>query len=91
MSLADKLNALIAAKAAMRTAIVNKGVTVETTEPLSGYAAKISEIPAGGGTNVTAPIIAVATLLEIGQDIPIDTDLVIAAPTLSLSAVVAAQ
>ena len=41
--------------------------------------------------NVLPPNLTVLTLLEIGQDIPIDTDLVIAAPTLSLSAVVAAQ
>lgn len=90
MSLADKLNALVADKAAMRTAIVNKGVTVGTTEPLSGYAAKISEIPTGG-TNVTAPAIAAAMLLEIGQDIPSNSALDVTAPTISLLAVVSAQ
>ena len=42
--------------------------------------------------NVLPPNLTVSTLLEIGQNIPpIDTDLVTAAPTLSLSAVVAAQ
>ena len=50
---ADKLQGVLDSKEAIRTAINNKGVTVETTDPLSSYANKISSISGGGGGTLT--------------------------------------
>lgn len=45
----DKLNAVLASKEAIRTAIEGKGIEIPTTTKLSEYAAKIEAIEAGGG------------------------------------------
>jgi hypothetical protein len=49
---ADKLNAILASKEAIRTAIVDKGVDCDTTVPLADYAGKIGDISGGGGVPV---------------------------------------
>jgi hypothetical protein len=49
MSIATEISRLQSAKAAIKTAIEGKGVTVPSATLLDGYAALISSIPAGGG------------------------------------------
>jgi hypothetical protein len=48
----QKLQAIIDNKEAIRTAIVAKGVTCDTNEAFSTYAAKISTISGGGSSAV---------------------------------------
>ena len=45
----NKLNAVLASKEAIRTAIEGKGIEIPTTTKLSEYAAKIEAIEVGGG------------------------------------------
>ena len=45
---ADKLNKVLETKAAIKDAIVAKGVTVADTDPFSAYAGKIGQISGGG-------------------------------------------
>lgn len=49
MATADKLNKLLETKAAIRQAIIDKGVDVEEDVVFADYPAKISAIQAGGG------------------------------------------
>ena len=49
MSISTDLTRLQSAKAAMKTAIQNKGVTVPDGAKLDAFAALIDSIPAGGG------------------------------------------
>ena len=48
-TITDKLNKLAETKSAIKTAIVNKGVTVTDTDTFASYADKISSITSGGG------------------------------------------
>ena len=50
---ADKLNKVLETKAAIKDAIVAKGVTVADTDTFASYPAKIAEIQAGGGAPAT--------------------------------------
>lgn len=50
MSISTDLTRLQSAKAAMKTAIQNKGVTVPDDAKLDAFAALIDSIPAGGGS-----------------------------------------
>lgn len=49
---AEKLQAIIDSKEAIRQAIVDKGVSCDNTVPLDEYATKIGDISGGGGSNV---------------------------------------
>lgn len=49
MAISDEISRLQSAKAAIKTAIEGKGVTVPSATLLDGYAALISSIPTGGG------------------------------------------
>ena len=49
MSISTDLTRLQSAKAAMKTAMQNKGVTVPDDAKLDAFAALIDSIPAGGG------------------------------------------
>lgn len=51
MAISDEITRLTNAKAAIKTAIEGKGVTVPSATKLDGYAALISSIPTGGSTN----------------------------------------
>ena len=64
MSIADKLSALSAVKAALRAAIEGKGVSVGAT-PLTGWPGLISSIPAGGGDVPMGMIDGTATTLDL--------------------------
>ena len=48
-TITDKLNKLAETKSAIKTAIVNKGVTVTDTDTFASYADKINSITSGGG------------------------------------------
>lgn len=48
-TITDKLNKLAETKSAIKTAIVNKGITVTDTDTFASYADKISSITSGGG------------------------------------------
>ena len=50
MAISDEITRLTNAKAAIKTAIEGKGVTVPSSTLLDGYAALISSIPTGGGS-----------------------------------------
>lgn len=50
MSVASEINRLQTAKADLKTAIENKGVTVPSSTKLDGYAALVESIQAGGGS-----------------------------------------
>ena len=47
-TITDKLNKLVETKSAIKTAIVNKGVTVTDTDTFASYADKINSISSGG-------------------------------------------
>ena len=64
MSIADKLSALSAVKAALRSAIEGKGVSVGAT-PFTGWPGLISSIPAGGGDAPTGLIDGTVTTLDL--------------------------
>ena len=49
-TITDKLNKLTETKSAIKTAIVNKGVTVSDTDTFASYADKIASISGGGST-----------------------------------------
>lgn len=51
MAISDEITRLTNAKAAIKTAIEGKGVTVPSATLLDGYAALITSIPSGGSTN----------------------------------------
>lgn len=51
MSIASEISRLQSAKAAIKSAIEGKGVTVPSATLLDGYAALISSIPTGGGSS----------------------------------------
>lgn len=51
MAISDEITRLTNAKAAIKTAIEGKGVTVPSSTLLDGYAALITSIPSGGSTN----------------------------------------
>ncbi len=51
MSIATEISRLQSAKAAIKSAIEGKGVTVPSSTLLDGYAALISSIPTGGGSS----------------------------------------
>lgn len=53
MAISDEITRLTNAKAAIKTAIEGKGVTVPSSTLLDGYAALITSIPSGGGTALT--------------------------------------
>ena len=50
MATADKLNKLLSTKAAIKQAIIDKGVEVSDDTIFADYPAKISAIEAGGGS-----------------------------------------
>ena len=64
MSIADKLTALSAVKAALRSAIEGKGVSVGAT-PFAGWPGLISSIPTGGVDAPTGLIDGTATTLDL--------------------------
>ena len=64
MSIADKLTTLSAVKAALRSAIEGKGVSVGST-PFTGWPGLISSIPAGGGDAPTGLIDGTVTTLDL--------------------------
>ena len=64
MSIADKLTALSAVKAALRSAIEGKGVSVGAT-PFAGWPGLISSIPAGGVDAPAGLIDGTATTLDL--------------------------
>ena len=49
-TITDKLNKLAETKSAIKTAIVNKGVSISDTDTFASYANKISSIKGGGST-----------------------------------------
>ena len=49
-TITDKLNKLAETKSAIKTAIVNKGVSISDTDTFASYADKISSIEGGGST-----------------------------------------
>ena len=49
-TITDKLNKLAETKSAIKTAIVNKGVSISDSDTFASYADKISSISGGGGT-----------------------------------------
>ena len=49
-TITDKLNKLAETKSAIKTAIVNKGVSISDTDTFASYADKISSISGGGST-----------------------------------------
>lgn len=51
MSVQTEIDRLKAAKAELKTAIEEKGVTVPDTATLDGYGALVAQIPAGGGSD----------------------------------------
>lgn len=51
MAISDEITRLTNAKAAIKTAIEGKGVTVPSSTLLDGYAVLITSIPSGGSTN----------------------------------------
>ncbi len=54
MAISDEITRLTNAKAAIKTAIEGKGVTVPASTLLDGYAALITSIPTGGGDGLPA-------------------------------------
>ena len=48
-TITDKLNKLAETKSAIKTAIVNKGVSISDTDTFASYADKINSISSGGG------------------------------------------
>ena len=64
MSIADKLTALSAVKAALRSAIEGKGVSVGST-PFAGWSGLISSIQAGGGDVPMGMIDGTATTIDL--------------------------
>ena len=53
MSIADKLNALVAVKTALRTSINNKGGSIDDSTPFSEYSLAVDNISTGGSTAVS--------------------------------------
>ena len=51
MATSDKLNKLLSTKAAIKQAIIDKGVEVADSEPFANYPNKIAEITGGGSGN----------------------------------------
>ena len=49
-TITDKLNKLAETKSAIKTAIVNKGVSISDTDTFASYASKIASISGGGST-----------------------------------------
>ena len=49
-TITDKLNKLAETKSAIKTAIVNKGVSISDTDTFASYANKIASIEGGGST-----------------------------------------
>lgn len=52
MSTANKLQAILNSKEAIKNAISAKGVTINDSDTFSNYADKISQIITGGGTGI---------------------------------------
>lgn len=52
MSTANKLQAILNSKEAIKNAISAKGITVSDTDTLDSYADKISQITTGSGTGI---------------------------------------
>lgn len=52
MSTANKLQAILNSKAAIKNAISAKGVSITDDDTLDSYADKISQIVTGGGTGI---------------------------------------
>lgn len=65
MGIAEKIRQIWIAKIAIRNAIRAKGVTVADSEPMSGYASKISQIQSGGGSG--DPIHRISYAVSSGQ------------------------
>ena len=51
MSIATEIQRLQTAKAAIKQAIIDKGVSVSSSDKLDSFASKISQIPSGGSIN----------------------------------------
>lgn len=58
---ADKLNKLLETKAAIKQAIIDKGVDISDTDTFASYPEKIESIQAGGGGYSMADIVNIAT------------------------------
>lgn len=63
-TIADKLTYLNATKAAIKNAIVNKGVSVADTDTFRSYADKIASIETGGGDNKLLQVVD-GTITEV--------------------------
>jgi len=72
MSIADSLISLKNTKAAIKAAIIAKGVAVADTDAFATYPSKIGKITSGGGgsNDINTPTI-VQHGMSIGQDIPV--------------------
>ena len=57
MSIADKLNALVAVKTALRTSINNKGGSIDDSTPFSEYSLAVDNISTGGSTAVSESVV----------------------------------
>ena len=71
MSIASEISRLQAAKAALKTSIEGKGVTVPSETTLSGYSALVDAIQTGGGggggTDLAAVDVFVADFYESSE------------------------
>lgn len=56
-TIADKLSYLSDIKEAIRTAIINKGVDVPTSDTFMSYADKIGQISGDGGSDIYVAVI----------------------------------
>lgn len=66
MSIASKLQSIVDTKAAIKTAINEKGGSITDSTPFADYATAITNLPSGGGGDATTMSVA-----PNGSDIPV--------------------
>lgn len=66
MSIASKLQSIVDTKAAIKTAINEKGGSITDSTPFADYATAITNLPSGGGGDATTMRVAPS-----GSDIPV--------------------
>lgn len=77
MSIASEISRLQQAKADIKTAIENKGVTVPSSATLDAYDGYIDDIPSGGGGNwetIARGMVDFTTEFQIPSSVVIDTN-----------------